>query len=599
MSRTTSLRFCHSWFFGSLLTFLVLAPARPARAGGGPENVLLVVNPRSVASQTIANHYIKLRQIPASNVVYLPWDPKDETTDIATFRKRILTPLLEAARGRRARDQIDYVVYSSDYPWGIKLDADLKEFNAQIQKDREAKAEKDGKKAAASPPSWMQLFTPVGSITGLTFLWEPVLLARPGYLGLHSNFYMWHAHSSKDHAPILAFNSSENFTAGGEMLERNGVQYVLSVMLGVTSGRGNTVNEVLSYLRRSAAADGTHPKGAIYFCRNGDIRSKVRQGELPAAVKACRLGRGRGNSQRHRAQNKKNVQGAMIGIADFDWKASGSTILPGAICEHFTSFGGVMTSKSGQTPLSEFLRYGAAGASGTVTEPFALAQKFPAPDIQVHYAQGCTLAEAFYLSIFGPYQLLIVGDPLCRPWADIPQVSVSGLPAGPAVKGMLTLKPQATVSGKAGIDHFELFVHGLRVLKCLPQGTLALDTTALVDGYHELRVVAVAAGPICSQGRQIIPLLTANHDRTIQASISPLHAVSSGKPLRVSVKGPGSVGALVLQGTRLLGRIAGAEGHLDLDSATLGKGPVRLQVLGLGQGQQNNVLAQPLEVEVK
>ena len=112
-------------------------------------------------------------------------------------------------------------------------------------------------------------------------------------------------------------------------------------------------------------------------------------------------------------------------------------------------------------------------------------------------------------------------------------------------------------------------------------------------------MVAIAAGPICSQGRQIITLLTANHDRTIQASTTPPRTVRSGQSLRVSAKSPGSVGALVLQGTRLLGRIAGAEGQIDLDTATLGKGPVRLQVLGLGQGTQSNVLAQPLDVVVE
>ena len=69
--------------------------------------------------------------------------------------------------------------------------------------------------------------------------------------------------------------------------------------------------------------------------------------------------------------NRKDVQGVVMGTAVFDWKASGSTILPGAICDNFTSFGGVMTQGAGQTPLSEFLRYGAAGASGTVTEPYS------------------------------------------------------------------------------------------------------------------------------------------------------------------------------------------------------------------------------------
>ena len=123
---------------------------------------------------------------------------------------------------------------------------------------------------------------------------------------------------------------------------------------------------------------------------------------------------------------------------------------------------------AGQTPLSEFLRYGAAGASGTVTEPYAIPDKFPSPMIQVHYARGCTLAEAFYQSVYGPYQLLIVGDPLCRPWAEIPQVSATGVEPGATVSGTLTLQPTATLAHGATVDHFELFVDGLRVGECKP-----------------------------------------------------------------------------------------------------------------------------------
>ncbi len=66
-----------------------LMPA-PAAAGGGPENVLLVVNPKSPDSLTIANYYIHLRQIPAGNVLYLPWDPKADQASIDDFRSQIL-----------------------------------------------------------------------------------------------------------------------------------------------------------------------------------------------------------------------------------------------------------------------------------------------------------------------------------------------------------------------------------------------------------------------------------------------------------------------------------------------------------------------------
>ena len=46
-------------------------PAQVAYGGGGPENIFLVVNRQSWASQTVANHYIHLRKIPPGNVLYL------------------------------------------------------------------------------------------------------------------------------------------------------------------------------------------------------------------------------------------------------------------------------------------------------------------------------------------------------------------------------------------------------------------------------------------------------------------------------------------------------------------------------------------------
>jgi len=55
------------------VTTLWLGMVSPAPAGGGPENVLLVVNNRSWASKTIANHYQSLRKIPDRNIVHIDW----------------------------------------------------------------------------------------------------------------------------------------------------------------------------------------------------------------------------------------------------------------------------------------------------------------------------------------------------------------------------------------------------------------------------------------------------------------------------------------------------------------------------------------------
>ncbi len=96
-----------------------------------------------------------------------------------------------------------------------------------------------------------------------------------------------------------------------------------------------------------------------------------------------------------------------MGSASFAWIASGSKLVPGAIAENLTSLNGKMDGV-GQTKLTEYLAHGAAGSSGAVEEPYSLQQKFPLPFIHETYARGATLAEAFYQSVLGPYQLLIV-----------------------------------------------------------------------------------------------------------------------------------------------------------------------------------------------
>ena len=121
------------------------------------------------------------------------------------------------------------------------------------------------------------------------------------------------------------------------------------------------------------------------------------------------------------------VLGATLGSAKVPWTKSGSQFQAGAICDNLTSYGGWMEKKKSQTPITDFLKYGAAGASGAVYEPYAIHYKFPSAMIHAHYARGCTLGEAFYQSIHGPFQMLIVGDALCRPFASLPQFEVRGI----------------------------------------------------------------------------------------------------------------------------------------------------------------------------
>ena len=202
----------------------------------------------------------------------------------------------------------------------------------------------------------------------------------------------------------------------------------------------------------------------------------------------------------------------MLGAADIPWGNTGSTIRPGAIIDNLTSFGGVLSAGAGQTPLTEFLRYGAAGASGTVVEPYAIPNKFPAPAIQVHYARGCSLAEAFYQSVWGPYQLLIVGDPLCRPWARIPVVEAAGVESvrWSAVRSTSSPQPKRPKDTPSIGSSCSFTAYAWPAAM---RGCVKLDTTQLPDGACDLRIVALEAGPIETQGELELTVTVANSGR--------------------------------------------------------------------------------------
>jgi hypothetical protein len=288
--------------------------------------------------------------------------------------------------------------------------------------------------------------------------------------------------------------------------------------------------------------------------------------------------------------------GLMTGWPTFDFKASGSTILPGAICEHLTSSGGMMATIGGQTPLTDFLKFGAAGASGTVIEPIALQAKFPLPSLQLHYARGCSLAESFYQAVTGPYQLLIVGDPLCQPWAVIPEVRVSGIVAGQEVSGTISLGPMATTGEGHRVGSFEIMVDGRVVARSEPGKTVPLDTTSLADGYHEVRVVAIHEDAIETQGRIVVPIVVKNHDAPLEFTVTPRDKVPSTSKLQVFVRQRGATAIAIRQNSRELARVEGEEGTVEIEAAQLGKGPTALQAFSEGE---TPAVSMPLAIDLE
>jgi len=409
--------------------------------------------------------------------------------------------------------------------------------------------------------------------------------------------------------PTTGFRGMVAWSPTGEPLPPNeGPRYLLSTMLAMTSGRGNSVKEAVECLRRSAAADGSKPQGTIYFMSNNDVRSTTRQWALEPALLALReMGVPVTIEDGVLPEGKNDVAGLLTGTERFNWVKSGSKILPGAICENFTSWGGVMKESGKQTPLSEFIRHGAAGASGTVFEPYAIQAKFPNAFIQMHYAAGASLAEAFYQSVSSPYQLLIVGDPLCQPWAQFPRLTatVNGVestdddPATVAGKVLFDVKVDPTGPAAA---RFEMFVDGQLVGAYSLDQPLELDTTKLRDGWHEVRIVAVSASPVQTRGRVSMPIILNNYFPAMEMKrAKPVETPWEEKAV-LSLEAKGAAGIVLLHNSRVLLQVQGDKvDGAQIDPRVLGQGPVTIHPIAAmvtAAGTQDIIHLPPIDLQV-
>ncbi len=401
-----------------------------------------------------------------------------------------------------------------------------------------------------------------------------------------------------DLMPTSGFRGSVGWLPNGQpVTAAKGVRYLLSAVLACTSGRGNSAAEAVRSLHRSIGADGSRPKGTIYFLENHDVRSTTRAwGFLRAAELLRGIGVWSAIEQGVMPMGKGDVAGVTLGSADFAWEKSGSKLLPGAIGDNLTSFGGALGENDGQTPLTEFIRYGAAGASGTVTEPFAVQAKFPVPFLHWHYAQGCSLAEAFYQSLAAPYQLLIVGDALCSPWKKELTVLPGDLAPGSMLKGRLHISPATRSTDGVTAAAFELYLDGRRVAGCPAGGAFDFNTADATDGPHELIVAANGNDSFITRGSVRIPVIIRNGAFEIRVTPPPA-SIAWDKPLALTANAPGAKNIIFYHDVDEVARIDGASGTVKIDARILGQGPARIQLVAVF-GDEKQALADAITVRV-
>lgn len=167
---------------------------------------------------------------------------------------------------------------------------------------------------------------------------------------------------------------------------------------------------------RGVEADGSSPAGTAYLLSTSDKARNVRSPSYPLVEKMLR------GRLRVRSLEQDALMDATDVLFYFTGKAKVKGLetlqfVPGAVADHLTSSGGVLTEHTGQMSALRWLEAGATGSYGTVAEPCNLPQKFPYPPVAIgRYLRGETLIEAYWKSVLMPGQGIFIGEPLAAPF---------------------------------------------------------------------------------------------------------------------------------------------------------------------------------------
>lgn len=562
---------------------------RTVYAAGGGENILLIVNPSDEPSLRIANAYVNARNIPTNNILYIdPTNGKGVPIYLseASFTSLYQVPILAAITARGLTNQIDYIgtigqptTISASYLSGSTSKSYMISFHdclnhlTQFQNGMTMRSV-IGRKSELlqNPPSSL-----------------PQYSYTPG-----SNAAIYH---SQQLVPLSGTLSS--------------VQWYMSGMIGYSGVRGLTTTQVIQNLQRTVKGDGSNPLGTVYFEYSDGTRGAPRSPNWPAVqsyMDAIGIPWLRENGIAT-PKNRSDVRGAVTGDGtpySNTQIVNGSAYLPGSWADNLTSAAGNYNENT-QSKISGFLLGGAGGTAGAVEEPYATQSRFTYASIFLFSNDGSTLGEAFYKSISQPDLVMFQGDLLSQAYADVLEVNFNGGPTnGSTVSGIVSVSGSARLSNPrvaTGISQMKLFVDGLQTGAVVSgsSGSFSLDTTALTDGVHEVRIVAYNNSHAASEGYTLKNLVVNNKGQSVRITGTNNYNIAWNQLLSLPVTVGQGTGATItgiqLQSLgRVVGSISGSNGNVSLSGTNLAYGSNTITPVAILSSSSQQVQGTPITV---
>ncbi len=371
-----------------LLAVLVGAAAASAQT---PENVALVINENSAASERIGEHYVAQRGLPAQNVIRIRTSEED-TIQREAYLASIEQPIAAALTRARAEDRVLYIVLTKGVPLRIvgtqgaegttaSVDSELtllyrKMTGHQVQ----VRGPVDNPYFLADRPvAEARPFTHrdhdiylVSRLDAFTAEEAMALVDRGGRPSFDGQFVL-------DQRDALVNRTGEDWLAeGARRLADQG--FGERVVLETTPQAARDVTPVIGY----------------YGWGSADPRNRertVRMGFVPGALATTFVSTS--------ARTMREPPETWLPTDDWNNRARWHEGSP-------------------QSLVGDLIREGATGAAGYVSEPYLQGSIRPQVLFSA-YVAGFNLVESFYLAMPSlGWQTVVIGDPLCTPFSRRP-----------------------------------------------------------------------------------------------------------------------------------------------------------------------------------
>ena len=513
-----------------------------AAAAQAPHEVLVLVNRNSPDSLAVANHFVFAREIPPENVVELDFpDPRRDALAMISrqqFHDWIWAPARDAAVQRGIWPHVRAWVYSAGFPLRV------------------------GQKPALS-------------LTGFTF--------SRGTMPSADQVKQPRSASRLFAGPMGPNGEQRDSLSLALLIDALGTNAPMpSMVLGHTGARGNRLKTILETIDRGVQSDYSHPGDAhVYFVMSDDIRSTCRQWQYPAVVSELDSAGLKAREVVRFPTAKQKTLGILSGKANLS-DASRYQFVPGAMAEHLTSHAGGFWVFH-QTKLNYWLRKGATASCGTVTEPLALWPKFPHARFFVHYAKGCSMLECFMLSVASPSQLLLMGEPLARPFA----VPIQAAWGRPDPENPNSFQVHVSPDTGNGTFAYRFLVDGRPLGSPGAASLIDVSDGDESEGEHMLRAVVTTPSRVRGHTHLVTPFTVGRRRaRLEQLDAEGNGGVVWGHPVRLAVEcDPSTERILLKKGETVLETVeADRADAFEVPSDRLGLGPSPLHVEALLPG---------------